>query len=266
MTTNANIFIRAVLGAGAITLAAGLGGCASHGETYRHPRAGVATEIDYYYYPSTDIYFDIRGGSYWRREQSHWRRVTTLPAHFRPHDHDRVLMRLDHDRYERDRDDRRRAYASPGSGRERGPGVSPSHGSNRQADNRGAQARHRPKPPPGQARVPSRQVEGTTASNTKTRRGSGQKAVAPPRNNGAGSREPTAKADTHQRSAHKNVEVDRPGQGQSQQPDIRGRAPHPRNTDRADAQRGRVHNGNRSEIAGRHDRDNDRTAATIPPR
>ena len=266
MTTNANIFIRAVLGAGAITLAAGLGGCASHGETYRHPRAGVATEIDYYYYPSTDIYFDIRGGSYWRREQSHWRRVTTLPPHFRPHDHERVLMRLDHDRYERNRDDRRKAYSPPGSVREHRPDVNPSHGSNRQADNRGAQARHRQRPSPGPEKGPSRQVEGTSASNAKARRGSGQKAVAPPGNHGAGSRQPTAKADTHRRRTHKSVAVDRPAQRQPHQPDTRGRAQRSRNTDHADAQRGRVHNRNRSEIADRHDRDNDRTGETIPPR
>lgn len=79
MNMNANTFFRTALGAGTIMLAVGLSGCASTVGSHGYPRARAAAAIDYYYYPTTDVYLDIHGGSYQHRDLSHWRRVPTPP-------------------------------------------------------------------------------------------------------------------------------------------------------------------------------------------
>ncbi len=79
MKTNANPIFRRALGAGTIMLAVGLSGCVSHVGSHGYPRAGAAAVIDYYHYPTADVYFDIHGASHRHREPGHRHRVTTLP-------------------------------------------------------------------------------------------------------------------------------------------------------------------------------------------
>ena len=49
---------------------------------------------DYYYYPSTRIYFNVTTGYYYYPYKNHWRKVRRLPRHYHIHDHHRVKIRI----------------------------------------------------------------------------------------------------------------------------------------------------------------------------
>jgi hypothetical protein len=53
---------------------------------------------DYYYYPSTGIYFRYSTGYYYYPSGTVWIKTRKLPSRYRLDHHDRVVIRIDNDR------------------------------------------------------------------------------------------------------------------------------------------------------------------------
>ena len=111
----AAVIVLSMLSSGCVTTVGAYG-------SYGHPRVLYT----YYYYPALHMYFDISSGYYWYRDHHHhhWRRDKHAPPHLAPHDHHRVILRLDTDRpykyYEQHRDRYRKEPSMPGHWRESG--------------------------------------------------------------------------------------------------------------------------------------------------
>ncbi len=85
-----------------LLLVAGLSGCywPIHEETPAYGPAYGGYPYDYYYYPSVDVYYQLRSGDYFYRRDHNgrWLHARTLPPNFRLERRDRIDLRMDSNR------------------------------------------------------------------------------------------------------------------------------------------------------------------------
>lgn len=84
----------------ALTLAAGLTGCAAyyHEGPPVYRSAYYHYPYYYYYYPSTGVYFHIYSGYYYYPDGTRWIRVRDLPPRYHLDRHDRIPLWIDADK------------------------------------------------------------------------------------------------------------------------------------------------------------------------
>ena len=56
--------------------------------------SSIYQPYDYYYYPTTRVYFNISTGDYFYPDRDRWARGRSLPPRYRVNDNDRVTIRI----------------------------------------------------------------------------------------------------------------------------------------------------------------------------